>query len=53
MKTLLRQRSYLRRLSARQRRAWFEQHKRLTPRVPIGTGVIPHAVRRQYAYVSL
>jgi hypothetical protein len=53
MKTLYRLRPYLRCLSARQRRSWFEQHKRLTPRVPIGTACVPPGVRRQYAYVAL
>jgi hypothetical protein len=48
---MFKHRSYLRRLSKAQRRSWFEQRKRLTPRVPIGT--MPRNVARQYAYVSL
>ncbi|MEP9325174.1 hypothetical protein PPMP20_18865 [Paraburkholderia phymatum] len=53
MRNLLSHRPYLRCLNAKQRRAWFEQHKRLKPKVPIGTAVIPARVRRSYAYVRL
>ncbi|WP_448167710.1 hypothetical protein [Burkholderia ambifaria] len=53
METLFRHRSYLRRLTPAQRRSWFEQRKRLTPRVPIGTAVLPKSVRRQFAYIKL
>lgn len=53
MKSIFSHRSYLRCLSPAQRRSWFEQRKRLTPRVPIGTKLIPHAVRRQFVYISL
>jgi hypothetical protein len=53
MKSLFSHRSYLRCLTAAQRRSWFEQRKRLTPRVPIGTAVIPRSVRRQFAYITL
>lgn len=53
MKSLFSHRSYLRCLSHAQRRSWVEQRKRLTPRVPIGTAVIPRAVARQYAYIRL
>jgi hypothetical protein len=52
MKTLLKQRSYLRGLTPEQRRKWFEQKKRLTPRVVIGKG-LPRSVLRSYAYISL
>ena len=40
-------------LSASQRRKWFEQKKRLRPKVPIGTAVIPESIKRQYAYLRL
>lgn len=53
MRTLFSHRVYLRCLNKAQRRSWFEQRKRLKPRVPIGTAVIPRAVKRQYAYISL
>lgn len=53
MRNLLSHRSYLRCLTAAQRRAWFEQRKRLKPKVPISTAHMPHSVARQYAYVSL
>jgi hypothetical protein len=53
VRALFSHRSYLRCLSKAQRRSWFEQRKRLTPRVPIGTAVIPNAIARQYAYVRL
>jgi hypothetical protein len=50
---MFKHRSYLRCLSKAQRRSWYEQRKRLTPRVPIGNAVIPHNVARSFAYVSL
>jgi len=53
MRSLFVYRSYLRCLNKAQRRSWVEQHQRLKPRVPIGSAVIPRAVRRQYAYVNL
>ena len=53
MRNLLSHRAYLRCLSPAQRRAWFEQRKRLKPRVPIGTAVIPRSIKRQYTYVQL
>lgn len=53
MKSLFFHRPYLRCLNKAQRRSWVEQRKRLTPRAPIGTAVIPASVRRQYAYVVL
>jgi hypothetical protein len=47
---LMRHRSYLRALTAAQRRSWFEQRKRLAPRVPIGSAWLPERVRRSYSY---
>lgn len=48
--TLMPQRRYLRALTAAQRRSWYEQRKRLTPRVPIGSAWVPDRVRRSFAY---
>jgi hypothetical protein len=48
--SLMHHRRYLRALTAGQRRSWFEQRKRLTPRVPIGSAWLPDRVRRSYAY---
>jgi hypothetical protein len=53
MRSLFSLRSYLRCLSKSNRRKWFEQRKRLSPRVPIGTAVVPRNVTRQYAYIRL
>ncbi|WP_423396061.1 hypothetical protein [Burkholderia sp. LMG 21824] len=53
MEKLFRHRSFLRALTPAQRRSWYEQRKRLTPRVPIGTAVIPRSIRRQFAYIKL
>ncbi|WP_179298385.1 hypothetical protein [Burkholderia ubonensis] len=53
MNKIFRHRSFLRGLTAAQRRRWFEQHKRLKPRVPIGTAVLPAAVRRSFVYIKL
>lgn len=50
MRDLLKQRSYLRALSPANRRKWFEQRKRLTPKVKIGT---LYRDARQFAYVHL
>jgi hypothetical protein len=50
--SLMHQRGYLRALTAAQRRSWFEQRKRLTPRVPIGSAWLPDRVRRSFAYTS-
>ena len=50
--SLMHHRRYLRALSAAQRRSWFEQRKRLTPRVPIGSAWLPDRVRRSYAYAK-
>jgi len=53
MDKLFHLRSYLRVLTPAQRRSWFEQRKRLTPRVPIGTAVLPRSVHRSFAYIKL
>jgi hypothetical protein len=53
MRSLYSHRNYLRCLSKANRRKWFEQRKRLTPRVGISTAVIPASVRRQNAYIWL
>jgi len=50
--SLMHHRRYLRALSADQRRSWFEQRRRLTPRVPIGSAWVPERVRRSYAYAK-
>jgi hypothetical protein len=49
---LMRHRPYLRALTRQQRRKWFEQRKRLTARVVIGTAWLPMPVRRSYAYAQ-
>ena len=49
---LMRHRGYLRALTAPQRRSWFEQRRRLTPRVPISSAWVPDRVRRSYTYAS-
>lgn len=49
---LMRHRSYLRALKPHQRRVWWEQRKRLTARVAIGTAWLPEQVRRSYAYAE-
>jgi hypothetical protein len=48
--SLMRHRRYLRALTAAQRSRWFEQRKRLTPRVPIGSAWLPDRVWRSYSY---
>ncbi|ARK56280.1 hypothetical protein BOC55_35205 [Burkholderia pseudomallei] len=53
MRKLLRHRSYLRRLSRRQRRAWFEQWKNASPRVRISGAYLPQHVTRSFTYVKL
>jgi hypothetical protein len=52
MKNLLRHRSYLRRLSRQQRRSWFEQWKRATPRVVISGAYLPMKVACSFTYVN-
>lgn len=49
---LMRHRPYLRALTPRQRRSWWEQRKRLTARVVIGSAWLPEQVRRSYAYAQ-
>lgn len=49
---LMRHRSYLRALTPRQRRTWWEQRKRLKARVVIGAAWLPEQVRRSYAYAQ-
>ena len=49
---LMRHRPYLRALTPQQRRSWWEQRKRLTARVVIGTAWLPVPVRRSYAYAQ-
>ena len=49
---LMRHRPYLRALTPRQRRSWWEQRKRLTARVTIGAAWLPLQVRRSYAYAQ-
>lgn len=48
--SLMHQRRYLRALTAAQRRSWYEQRKRLKPRVPISSAWVPDRVRRSYTY---
>jgi len=50
--SLMRHRRYLRARTPVQRRSWFEQRRRLTPRVPIGSAWVPDRVRRSYTYAS-
>jgi hypothetical protein len=50
--SVMQHRCYLRRLTGAQRRRWFEQRKRLTPRVSIGSAWLPDRVRRSFAYTS-
>ena len=47
--SLMHHRRYLRALTAAQRRHWFEQRKRLAPRVRIGSAWLPEHVRRWLA----
>lgn len=47
---LMRHRPYLRALTPQQRRAWWDQKKRLNLRVTIGIAWLPEQVRRSYAY---
>jgi hypothetical protein len=43
-------RKYLRSMTKAQRRAWWAQRLRLTPKVPISN--MPHSFVRQHAYTS-
>jgi len=49
---LMRHRSYLRVLTSAQRRVWWEQRKRLTPRVQIGSAWLPQQLRRSFVYAQ-
>ena len=49
---LMRHRPYLRALTPQQRRAWWEQRKRLKARVGIGSAWLPLQVRRSYVYAQ-
>jgi hypothetical protein len=49
---LMRHRPYLRALTPQQRRAWWEQRKRLNLRVTIGIAWLPLQVRRSYTYAQ-
>ncbi|MDR5749925.1 MULTISPECIES: hypothetical protein [Caballeronia] len=46
-------RKHLRFLSQAQRRRWWDQKKRLTPRVVIGAAYVPPNVTREFAYVKV
>ncbi|HSV16420.1 hypothetical protein [Caballeronia sp. RCC_10] len=46
-------RKHLRFLSQAQRRRWWDQKKRLTPRVVIGGAYVPPNVSREFAYVKV
>jgi hypothetical protein len=46
-------RKHLRYLSQHQRRSWWDQKKRLTPRVVIGAAYVPPSVSREFAYVKV
>jgi hypothetical protein len=46
-------RKHLRFLTRAQRRLWWDQKKRLTPRVRIGGMYVPPNVSREFTYVKL
>jgi hypothetical protein len=46
-------RKHLRFLSQTQRRCWWDQKKRLTPRVVIGAAYVPPNVTREFAYIKV
>jgi hypothetical protein len=46
-------RRHLRFLSHQQRRVWWDQRKRLTPRVSIGGAYVPPNVSRVFTYVKV
>ncbi|SAK59439.1 hypothetical protein AWB75_02439 [Caballeronia catudaia] len=46
-------RKHLRFLSQTQRRCWWDQKKRLTPRVVIGAAYVPPNVSREFAYIKV
>jgi hypothetical protein len=46
-------RKHLRFLSRVHRRQWWDQRKRLTPRVSISGAYVPPSVSREFAYVKV
>jgi hypothetical protein len=46
-------RKHLRFLSERHRRQWWDQRKRLTPRVQISGAYVPPNVSREFVYVKV
>ena len=46
-------RKHWRFLSPSQRRIWWDQKKRLTPRVKIGGAYVPPAITREFTYVKV
>lgn len=46
-------RKHLRFLTHSQRRRWWDQRKRLTPRVRISGAYVPPNVSREFAYVKV
>jgi hypothetical protein len=46
-------RKHLRFLSQAQRRRWWDQKKRLTPRIVIGAAYVPPNVTREFAYIKV
>jgi hypothetical protein len=46
-------RKHLRFLSQTHRRQWWDQRKRLTPRVRISGAYVPPSVTREFAYVKV
>jgi hypothetical protein len=46
-------RKHLRFLSRTQRRLWWDQKKRLTPRVKIGEAYVPPSITREFTYVKV
>lgn len=46
-------RRHLRFMTRSQRRAWWEQKKRLTPRIPISRSYVPPNVSRAFTYIKV
>jgi hypothetical protein len=46
-------RKHLRFLNRSQRRLWWDQRKRLTPRVKIGGAYVPPSITREFTYVKV
>jgi hypothetical protein len=46
-------RRHLRFLNHQQRRVWWDQRKRLTPRVRIGEAYVPPSVSKVFTYVKV